>query len=506
MIDIPDIREALGTRFSLGNNTVWCTVAPRIKWVTVPIRVIDERVPAVTERILMRPSEQNRTQHLDPAPVQEFVVPLTQGYIQEIVPPQYSVGQEHYTQREFYFQDRVTPTVTYIRDFVPEVYPHVVDFPVPPTKTARYYPAPFFVAQHVTPTTYQTERALLPHENFTIAIELPVTRKWMFTAKPERYMERIYPTRVDYQYITPPDFEYEDYVPLPYTKKIDYQVEYEQFNEQVAATQINWEIFAVPRERYQFTLAPWPTVKYFQNPYKCNNYGPWIRIDVEHITIDEIVTRSGGCAVLDGLECRTAETHEDFRAVGQVVTCDSHYGFMCRHSDQRNICNQTISNQTITNMCACYSYEVRIRCCGNVYHLFIPRGTTKRIDLVPPVRTVWEHRPVTTAKLYVKQPRVQAFHDEVEVVTQMMKQTPSYEFERIFKLKLRPTTVDTAIIIPEIKRKLEYEVIPLPVTRKMYYPPGRLHTGQNVVEIFIQGLPSPGTVDAACPRVIPISK
>ncbi|CAL1264044.1 unnamed protein product [Larinioides sclopetarius] len=376
-----------------------------------------------------------------------------------MMPPQYSIGQEHYTQKEIYFQDRITPTVTYIRDFVPKIYPHIANIPVPPTKTARYYPASFFVVQHVTPTTYQTERALLPHENFTLVRDLPVTRKWMYTPKPERYKEKIYPTRVDYQYITPPDYEYEDYVPLPYTKRTDYQVEYEHFNEQMVPTQRSWERFDVPRKRYHFTLAPWPTVKYHQTPdsnvyhvfkprvtakriavvppvqtiweyrpvttaklyvkqprvqafndkievatqmvkySQCNNFGPWICIDVEHIPIEEIITRSGGCARLDGLECRIAKTREDFQNIGQVITCDIHNGFRCRYSDQRNICNQTS-----TNMCTCY--EVRIRCC-----------------------------------------------------------------ERIFESRFRPTTVDTAIIIPEIKYKYEIGVIPLPVTRRVYYPP-----------------------------------
>ncbi|GBM46968.1 hypothetical protein AVEN_217275-1, partial [Araneus ventricosus] len=264
----------------------------------------------------------------------------------------------------------------------------------------------------------------------------------------------------------------------------------------------NTQIYIVPHKPvvhdYWVDL---PATKVYNYAPKCNSYGPWIRIDVEYISIDEIVTRSGGCTGLNGLECRTAETHEDFRVVGQVITCDSDYGFMCRHSDQRNVCNETIANQTITNICACYSYEVRIRCC--VFHerwtrpppineYFPAEVRLDRKTMLPPktVMLYYPQRPrlythhviptksiiiriprpsidivqratQTTAKLYVKQPKVQYIKHEVDVpVTRVYRITAApriYQEQqvlttpRIVYIRKLPTKMYFDIYIPHTK-------------------------------------------------------
>ncbi|KAF8777309.1 hypothetical protein HNY73_014186 [Argiope bruennichi] len=258
------------------------------------------------------------------------------------------------------------------------------------------------------------------------------------------------------EWVTVPDYEYEDYVPLPHTKMVDYHVEYEHMNQE----HIDWERHVVPRQRFRFTLAPWPTVKYYQEPYS-NVYqqvipiaptraiavvppvqevwdyrplttaklyvkqpqvhamqhevevvtqkmeyhpsyetGPWIKVNTEVLSIKDIIIQSGGCQP-KSLECRTVATQQNYLDVGQVVVCDIIKGFICHDKDQRFVCNSAIKDR-----CSCYKYEVRIIC-----------------------------------------------------------------FDRVEQASFRPTTVETALVMPEIRKVPKVEVFLLPFTKKVYYPP-----------------------------------
>ncbi|GFY11481.1 hypothetical protein TNCV_3183191 [Trichonephila clavipes] len=141
--------------------------------------------------------------------------------------------------------------------------------------------------------------------------------------------------------------------------------------------------------------------------------GPWIPVANGWMSIENILSESEWCNHPCRLECRIVGTQLDFLKSGQVVTCDVNQGFLCRDENQIN---------------ACYRYEVRLWCCDETFHEFVPVPRTEIIPLLPHFEDEEEYPlPLTEEYSYVID-EIRIFHDTFTPSTVQYIEIPIQDF------------------------------------------------------------------------------
>ncbi|KAF8777310.1 hypothetical protein HNY73_014187 [Argiope bruennichi] len=171
-------------------------------------------------------------------------------------------------------------------------------------------------------------------------------------------------------------------------------------------------------------------------------------------------------------QCRTYTDKINVTAVEQVVICDVSNGFICQESDQRHVCNNTV-----TNRCCCNSYEVRVCCVSRGWiHKLVPPPPV--YDVVPLKKRIYSHLlPPEKPRIAVYRPpgcicvdltiRIECCRKYTEIMylpKLIVKYPPP---TRQMTQRYHPTTVRAYIKMPQVK----YYINEINIRPQIYHVP-----------------------------------